>query len=175
MDEGQIAEFEKFYDGWFAKVYNYARHRTGSAAAADEIVSDVFTRVLEGWNRFDPAAGERGAWAFGIARNVVADRYRSWRRRAWEGLRALFDKPEPGPGPEEAAVRAEESRRLLRALSGLDDRARDIVCLRHHADMSNGAIAALLGITEGNVAVILFRSIRRLQVLLREGSCSHGR
>ncbi|MBI3298264.1 MAG: sigma-70 family RNA polymerase sigma factor [Elusimicrobia bacterium] len=174
MDESQVQEFEAFYERSFAKVYNYARHRTGSGTEADELVSEVFTRALEGWHRYDPAAGERGAWLFGIARNAAADRFRRLRRRLLGGLLELFDTPDPGPRPPEAAARSEDERRLQAALAALDERARDIVCLRYYADMTNRAIAGLIGLTEGNVAVILFRSLKTLRRSLGEEGSHAG-
>jgi len=72
-------DFSDFYEEWFDRVYNYARHRTGSGVRADEIVSDTFARVLSAWSSFDPFKGNRRSWLFAIAFRATADHYRAER------------------------------------------------------------------------------------------------
>lgn len=162
MNQNAVAEFGRFYEEWFDRVYNYARSRTGSGTRADEIVSDVFTRVLDSWDRFDEKKGDRRVWLFSIAFRSIADHYRSEARRKWSPLELFADrKPEPGPaGGLEAS---DEQARLAAALAALDERAREAVALKFYGGLTNRAIAALLGLGESNVAVILFRSVRLMR------------
>lgn len=158
--------FGRFYEQWFDRVYNYARHRTGSPVRADEIVSDTFARVLQSWDRYDAAKADRQTWLFSIAFRAVADHYRSESRRRQAPLEALPDPREPGGGPPHDAERAQQELQLANALAELEDQHREIVTLRFFAGMTNRAIARLLGISESNVAVILFRSIRKMRISL---------
>lgn len=168
----QSAEFAAFYDEWFSRVYNYARHRTGSATRADEIVSETFTRVLKSWDRFDAGKGDRQTWLFSIAFRAVADHYRSEKRRAWFSLDGHKEKSEDPP--DSALESAQEQLRLLAALAGLSDQHREVVSLRFFGGMTNRAIAGLLGLSESNVAVILFRSVRLMRKDLSGVEADHG-
>ncbi len=165
-------DFGGFYEEWFDKVYNYARHRADSPTRADEIVADTFTRAFKSWSGFDPAKGDRRTWLFAIATRAVADHYRSERRRGWFSL-GLFPEPREKGGPAEDLESRQEHRRLMKAMDGLGDEAREIVSLRFFGGMTNRAIAELLSLTESNVAVILFRSIRKMRGSFPEAEAEH--
>ncbi len=174
MSETTGQDFGEFYEEWFARVYNYARHRTGSATRADEIVSDTFSRVFEAWKRFDPEKGDRRTWLFAIAFRAVADHYRSEKRRYWYSLGLLARPAERDPGPAEELEQDERQRRLLAALDTLSAQHREIVALKFFAAMTNRDIARLVGLGESNVAVILFRSVRRMRLEFPAGEGDHG-
>lgn len=154
-------DFETFYETWFDRVYNYARHRTGSPTRADEIVSDVFTRAYKGWNTFDPDKGEQRTWLFAIAYRCVMDHYRAEKRRKWLSLGLLGAKEPSERGPE--AELGDAQKRLFEALAALDERSREIVTLKFFSGLTNRVIAAMLDLSESNVAVILYRSVRRMR------------
>ncbi|BAF60469.1 hypothetical protein PTH_2288 [Pelotomaculum thermopropionicum SI] len=69
-------------------------------------------------------------------------------------------------GPEETAIYNESREQLLTALSRLNDRERNLVALKFSAGLTNRAIAGIAGLTESNVAVILYRAVRRLRAEL---------
>jgi len=108
------------------------------------------------------------AWLFSIARHVITD----WQRRQylrqflpWE---AFGQQPSGEPGPEQAALESEERRQLHQALRQLSDRERDVLGLRFASEMTNREIAGLTGLSESNVAVILYRALRKLRQAMDE-------
>lgn len=163
MTEETAPGFAQFYEEWFPKVYNYARHRTGSATRADEIVSETFSRALKSWPSFDPSKGDRRTWLFSIAFRSVADHYRSESRRGWFGLDFLLGLEPREQGPEKQLEQAAESDRIVSALGGLSEEHREIVSLKFFGGLTNRAIAQLMSLSESNVAVIVFRSVRLLR------------
>jgi RNA polymerase sigma-70 factor, ECF subfamily len=169
----QSQDFSQFYEQWFDRVYGYARHRTGSATKADEIAADTFTRALKSWERFDAGKGDRQTWLFSIAFRAVADHYRGL-SRSGPSLETLPEPLERAPSPAEALERSQELARLTEALTGLEDQAREIVALKFFGRMTNRAIAGVLGLTESNVAVILFRSVRKMRKSFPVVEADHG-
>jgi RNA polymerase sigma-70 factor (ECF subfamily) len=178
-DDGSAAgnmrqEFAAFYEQSFGRVYNYARHRTGSAARADEIVSDTFSRAFKSWSRFDEANGDRRTWLFSIAFRAVADHYRSEKRGVWSSLEEVPDPRDQEAGPAQLAEDQDEKRLLTAALAELEDEPREIVSLRFFGGMTNRAIAELMSLSESNVAVILFRAVRRMRKNFPGVEADHG-
>ncbi|HAH07346.1 MAG TPA: RNA polymerase subunit sigma-24 [Elusimicrobia bacterium] len=163
MTDNAAEDFGDFYEEWFPRVYNYALHRTGLASRADEIVSETFARVLESWAGFDSEKGDRRTWLFSIAFRAVADHYRSEKRRRWFGLDALLGAEPAERGPESSLEQCQESERLLGVLGALSEEHREIVALKVFGGLTNRAIAKLLSLTETNVGVILFRSVRLMR------------
>lgn len=163
MTHNPTAEFAEFYEKWFDRVYNYARSRTGSAARADEIAADTFERAFRAWGKFDAERGDRQTWLFSIAFRSVADHYRSEKRGVWSSLELAPEPAADGDAPPQLAEQAQERKHLIAALASLEEQAREIVSLRFFSGMTNRAIGELLGLSESNVAVILFRSVRKMR------------
>ena len=163
MTQIPTSEFAEFYEKWFDRVYNYARGRTGSAARADEVAADTFERAFRAWGKFDAGRGDRQTWLFTIAFRSVADHYRSEKRGVWSSLELEPEPAADGDGPPQLVERAQERKDLAAALASLEEEAREVVSLRFFSGMTNRAIGELLGLSESNVAVILFRSVRKMR------------
>ena len=58
---------------------------------------------------------------------------------------------------------------LLKAVSALDERAREIIALKFSSGMTNRDIAKVTGLGESNVGVILYRALKTLQQTLAGG------
>jgi RNA polymerase sigma-70 factor (ECF subfamily) len=158
--------FAVLYDRYFARVFNYVVYRIGDAQTADDIVSQVFERVLHNLRRYEPEKGPFAAWLFTITRNAVNQHLRAARRRPCLALEDVPEWAHEDPMPEEIVVDRERQVDLLAALGRLDDRQRDLIGLRFAAGLTNRRIAQLTGLTESNVAVILHRAARRLRIEL---------
>lgn len=65
--------------------------------------------------------------------------------------------------PEDEAIRNEERRRLRMCLAGLSPREKEIISLKFGAELTNRRIAGMLGLSESNVGVMLYRAIRKLR------------
>jgi RNA polymerase sigma-70 factor (ECF subfamily) len=116
--------------------------------------------------RYRPERAPFAGWLFAVARNAVNDHLRAQRRRRWLSLEALRGRASPEP-PLEAAVIDDETRAdLLTAVARLSGRERDLIALKFAAGLTNRRIAQLTGLSESNVGVILYRTVRRLRAKL---------
>ena len=61
---------------WHLPLWKYARRLTGGEEAADDVVQDVWLRILRGLPGLREPARLR-PWIFGIARRVLMDRLRA--------------------------------------------------------------------------------------------------
>ena len=161
------AAFAALYDHYFPRVYNYTRYRVGDAQAADDLTAQTFERVLANILDYRPTRGPFAAWLFVIARNAVNDHLRAQKRRHWRSLVSLRNQASPLPGPEESLISDETKAELLAALARLSDRERDLVALKFTSGLTNRRIAELTGLSQSNVAVILYRAVRRLRAEMR--------
>lgn len=73
-----------------------------------------------------------------------------------------------GPGPSEAARRAEVRDRVRAALAALPERDREVVVLRYLEQMTAAEVAAVLGLTEPAVKSRALRAMQRLRALLAD-------
>lgn len=160
------AAFAAIYDHYFPRVYNYARYRVGDAQMADDLTAQIFEKVLVKIGEYRPERRPFAAWLFAIARNAVNDHLRAQRRHPWLSLDALRDRASASPPPEEIVEHDESRNELLDAVARLSERERELLALKFAAGLTNRDIAALAGLHEGNVGVILYRAVRRLRAML---------
>ena len=153
---------------WLARqygpaVYRLAFARTGSRADAEDVMQEVFVRLLK--VRPDFADREHAkAWLLRVAANCANDLFRApWRRRE-EPLSETLSAPE---GPEPGGV--------VEAVLALPPKYRTAVHLYYYEDLSVAEIAAILGKSEGAVKSRLFRARTLLREWMKEDEdVSHG-
>ncbi len=63
---------------------------------------------------------------------------------------------------------------MLQAMSFLSEQQRDLLALKFSVELTNRQIAALTGRTEQNVAVMIFRAIRKLRQAMGEVEDLHA-
>lgn len=160
--------FEELYDRFFARIYNYIFYQVHDREQADELVSEVFTKIYRGLSRFDGNKAPFSAWLYAIARNTVRDSRRSRRYPVALPMDLLPELASTLRSPEDSLLLKERVESVLRAVNRLGKREREIVGMRMGARISNREIAGILHMKEGTVAVCLFRAIRRIRKLLLE-------
>ncbi len=183
FDESELAAraatdpdaFAALFDRYYGPVYNYARYRVDNPADAEDLAALVFERLLKGIRRYDPERGPFEPWLWAVARNAVNDHLRRKRLIAWLPFDSLFHHPASDTEPFDTAAQHEQRERLARALRRLDGRQRELLGLKFHSGLSHAQIAALTGLSESNVGVMVFRALERLRRAFKEMDAVDGR
>jgi RNA polymerase sigma factor (sigma-70 family) len=157
------AAFAELYDHYFPRIFNYVRYRVQDSNLADDLTALIFERALQHISHYNQEKGTFSVWIFAIARNAISDHLRAQRRHRWFSLDTIWEWASSSPQPDELVIKGETRDELLEALEGLGERERDIIALKYGAQLTNRRIASLTGLSESNVAVILYRSVRRLR------------
>ena len=158
--------FAALYDHYFSRIYNYIRYRVQDTEVTDDLTAQVFERALVNIGRYNAEKAPFAAWLFTIARNTTNDYLRGERRRRWLSLDALSHRASNEPQPSEIVADDEVRDQLLLAVASLSSRERDLIGLKFAAGLTNRRIAEMTGLREGNVAIILYRAMRRLRAEL---------
>jgi len=161
------ARFDALYRKYVAQVYNFAVYELGDHHEAEDATERTFLSALAGLARFqERARAEDGrdastfrVWLFRIARNVIAERRRRWRRRPEAPLDAAIETADP-TDVERAVVDREAATSAWRAVDRLTGDRRRAVILRFVHEMSTAEIAAVLERSEGAVRVLIHRGLR---------------
>src|ERR1044071_3473130 len=89
--------FDELYARYSPRVFGYLFQRlNGNAEEAEDLTADVFTKVYEKIDGFEPQGAPLSAWGFRTAHNRLSD---SVRRRATQMPLHLDDAPEISSGP----------------------------------------------------------------------------
>ncbi len=162
------ADFAAIYDHYFSRVYTYIRYRVGDAATTDDLTAQVFERTLTRIDGFNPERASFSVWLFAIARNAVNDHLRSQLRHPWLTLDVISRHANTEVLPEEHCVGQETRHELLEAMAQLDEREIELIALKFTSGLTNRHIARIMRLSEKNVSVILYRTIRHLREILKK-------
>jgi len=161
------ADFEKMYEEFFPKIYNYVFYRLLNKEQTEDVVSDIFFKVVENLHRYDPRKGSFSTWIFAIARNTLTDYYR--RRRVFVSMDDPDIHIEPSVDFEEQCdvIADEELREMYKALAVLDERTRTVLSLKYFGEFNNREISRQTGINESTVSTLCCRGLAKLEKVLR--------
>jgi RNA polymerase sigma-70 factor (ECF subfamily) len=161
---GDDLALARIYDDYSATVYGLALHITGSRGAAEEITQDVFVRLWEQPDRYDPARGGLRPWLATMARRRAVD----WLRRSGrqrervEGLvRERWRAADRAADAAHVAVRT--------AVDRLPEVNRRVLLLAYYGGLTYGDVANALGIPEGTVKSHMRTALQRLAADLAAG------
>jgi RNA polymerase sigma-70 factor (ECF subfamily) len=161
----RLDRFERLYADHADRLFAFLAYRTGDRGLAEDLLADVFERVLRARRTFDPRKGSETTWLYSIALN----RLRDARRRAEVERRALERyAAEPGPVQDDLEDRLIERERVLRALDLVSENERELLALRFGADLTVPQVAEVIGQPLTTVEGRLYRALRRLRGVLEE-------
>jgi RNA polymerase sigma-70 factor (ECF subfamily) len=151
-------------------IVRYCRARLGRVngryASADDVAQEVCLGVLRSLPGFRDRGRPFSAFVYAIAANKVADAQRAAvRDQTVASVEALLEHPDPAPGPEQVAERADVGRRLGRLMRHLPPLHREIVVLRVAVGLSAEDVGQVLGMSAGAVRVAQSRALARLRNL----------
>jgi RNA polymerase sigma-70 factor (ECF subfamily) len=107
-----------------------------------------------------------------LAQRRSIDREQPIARPAWvdeSSLQLVARLVDGERTPASAAIHQELQRRLDDALTELGEADREIILMRHHEQLSNQEVAAVLELTEAAASMRYLRALRRLREVLTPG------
>ncbi|MDD7362834.1 MAG: sigma-70 family RNA polymerase sigma factor [Peptoniphilus sp.] len=155
--------FETVYEQYFTRVFKFVSYRLSDRDAAQDVTSDIFQKVYLNLASYDEDLGSFDVWIFTIARNTLNDYYRRRSKRRWIPLFKLNDSLPSSEDVGEHIEREEERAHLHSLVQQLKPRDRMILSYKFGAELSNGAIAELMDLEPGHVAVIVHRLLKQLK------------
>ena len=176
VERAQAGESEAFgliYDRYVDTVFRFVYFRVGNRQLAEDLTSDTFLRALKRIGSFTWQGRDLGAWLVTIARNLVADHFKSGRYRleVTTGDVLDADREDRGPegSPESAVVDHITNVALLTAVKQLNPEQQECIVLRFLQGFSVAETAQTMGKNEGAIKALQYRAVRALARLLPEG------
>jgi RNA polymerase sigma-70 factor (ECF subfamily) len=159
------AAFRRLYEDNVAAVYRYVAGRQrnpGERADIADVVADVFAVA---WRRRSdrPAGATERFWLFGVARRVLADHWRSDRRRRRLWLRMAA---QPSGLATPGGTDSEMTEQLEAALGRLKEKDREVLRLVAWDELDRTEAADAMGCSVNAFNIRLHRALRRLSTEL---------
>jgi len=153
------ARIEDLFRRYGGGVGSYVYARVGDVDLAEQITSSVFLIVVE---RIEQCKRSPAGWIYSIVRSELARYFRD--RKPTKPLSPAVIAP--ALTPAEVAERRELQARMTTALAELSDEQQRIVYMKFFQDLPNVEIAEIMGMTAGNVGVVIHRAVKRLRELM---------
>lgn len=166
--EGDHEALASLYDLTRRQIYGLLARILQNAAAAEEVLLDVYTQVWRQAGRFDRKRGSALAWLTTMARSRAIDRLRSGRLEAahtekWGELKEVAD----ASNGEGTAAEYELRTLVSSALEKLPQEQREVIELAYFRGMSHGELAAWLGLPLGTVKTRVRLGMLKLREILQ--------
>jgi RNA polymerase sigma-70 factor (TIGR02952 family) len=167
--DGDVAAFGMLYDHYVDLIYRYVYNRVGSVPLAEDLTSETFLRALRRIRLYTWQGKDFGAWLVTIARNLVADHFKSGRHRMEVCTAETVEPADAGrheESPERAVIDAMTNRILLAAVRDLNDDQRRCVVLRFLRGLSVAETALVMDRNVGAIKALQYRAVRALARML---------
>ncbi|SEL42476.1 ECF subfamily RNA polymerase sigma factor, BldN family [Streptacidiphilus jiangxiensis] len=164
--DGDGEAFGQLYDHYADTVYRYIYYRVGGRATAEDLTSETFLRALRRIGTFTWQGRDFGAWLVTIARNLVADHFKSSRFRLEVTTGEMLDSNQVEPSPEDSVLESLSNAALLEAVRRLNPQQQECVTLRFLQGLSVAETARIMGKNEGAIKTLQYRAVRTLARLL---------
>lgn len=162
---GELSKLAVLFERHHRALFRYFVSMNRSRELAEDLVQDVFFRMLRYRASYDPEKPFT-AWMYQIARHASVDQAQ---KRGGEviGIEEYTERrAEPAStaaGPEEHATHNQNLALLQRALDRLPDDKRELLVLSRFQGMKYDQIAEILGCEVGAVKVRVYRAMRALE------------
>lgn len=148
-------------------IFRYCRYRLNSQADAEDCTSEVFSR----WLASDNAPTDLNSlrpWMFGVARNVLAEKYRELAKN--KGEIVAGEESDDSTNIEMENIDQELLKLIKKEIKNLDEEAQEVLTLKIWEEMSFKQIAEIIQKSENTVKTTYYRSLEEIKVKLNSKS-----
>ncbi|UCZ53666.1 RNA polymerase sigma factor SigX [Bacillus shivajii] len=172
-------EFERLYETYHHKLFNYIFYMVRSREVAEELVQEVYIKVLNSYENYEGRSSEK-TWLYSVAKHVGIDwiRKQSRQKRKWEGQEfewseREFEVYDLAPLPEEILVQKDEMQQVYKSLAKCTEDQQQVILLRYIESLSITETAEVLSWTESKVKTTQHRALKALKKYAEDSDIEH--
>ena len=160
--EGEMQAMDELLRRYKNPIFRFALRLCQNTADAQEIAAEVFLRVHENRDRYEPL-GKFSTWIFSIAHNLFVSRLRkdkwqvNWPRQK-DDPEKLMDFASNQPSVQEQVSRNEFSALVKKHIQGLPFLQKEALVLREYEQLDYEEIAKILNKSLGTVKTLIHRA-----------------
>ena len=167
LDCSRDRDFKSIYDETFDLLFKVSYRIVLDEEAAEDLVHDSYIKANEKKMVF-PSLNDAKFWLIRVVKNASLNYAKRKLREAKAYQKALYESPQHMDGGETDYLKNEAILKAQEALNQLPPKLKEVIVLKEYGDLNYKEIGAVLGITEGNVKVRVFRAREQLAKLIGE-------
>ena len=165
IDGSNPADFRNLYNETFSLLYKISWRIVNDEEAAEDLVHDSYIKATEKKLKF-PSIDDAKFWFIRVVKNTSLNYAKRKTREKKAYSKAFYEDNRKVESGESELLQAEAKKRTVEALNTLPKNLKEVLILREYGDLSYKEIGKVLGITEGNVKVRMFRARAQLEKLI---------
>jgi RNA polymerase sigma-70 factor (ECF subfamily) len=158
-------EFRRIYDSVFPILFRVANRIVNSDDAAEDLCQESFFKLYEK-NMVFPNMEEAKYWLIRVVKNAALNYAKRLGRERKAYQRAFREGTKQEETGEGLLVKKELQAEVKEALDKLPENLKMALIFKEYAELNYKEIGRILGISEGNVKVRVFRAREKLADLL---------
>lgn len=160
-------EFRRLYETLFKLIFRVAYRVTQDVDTSEDLCHEAFIKYYKRHKSF-PDENQAKYWLIRVVKNTAinSEKRKNRERNAYGRLKKMV--PKYSITGEEAFLQSEAAVAVKTALKMLPYQYRIVLVLKEYEGLSYREIGSIMGISEGNVKVRVFRGREKLQKFLEE-------
>jgi RNA polymerase sigma-70 factor (ECF subfamily) len=167
LNAGNSADFRVIYDASMQMLFKISYRVVNDEEAAEDIVHDSLIKANEKCLVF-PSLNDAKYWLIRVVKNASLNyiKRKDRERKAYE--KVLYEDKHKYDSGETSLLKKDSIQKAREALKKLPKNLQEVLMLKEYGDLNYKEIGQILGITEGNVKVRVFRAREQLVKLIGE-------
>lgn len=160
-------DFRKIYDECMQMLFKVSYRIVNDEEAAEDLAHDSLIKANEKALVF-PSINDAKYWLIRVVKNASLNyvKRKDRERKAYE--KVLYEDKRKSETGESELLKQESINKAKEALKKLPKNLQEVLLLREYGDLNYKEIGKVLGITEGNVKVRIFRAREQLIKIIGE-------
>lgn len=165
LNAAESADFKIIYDATMQMLYRISYRIVNDEEAAEDLAHDSLIKANEKKLVF-PSINDAKYWLIRVVKNASLNyvKRKARERKAYE--KALYEEHRVVQSGETELLTAESIKIAKEALGKLPQKLKEAIVLKEYSDLNYKEIGKVLGISEGNVKVRIFRARKLLEELV---------
>lgn len=171
LRRGDDAAMVAVYERYFSPLYQYIRLKVGDRMLAQDIVSEVFARLMESIGRPSAPRDNLRAWLFRVARSEIFHALGKNRPHSEIQLEEWMPAPDYHDPQTDDAI---SMNRVRHALNMLVPEHQEVLILRFGLRLTLKETADIMGKSVAAIKSLQFRAVDTLRGILLETEANNG-
>lgn len=167
LNAGNPSDFKTIYDASMQMLYKISYRIVNDEEVAEDLVHDSLIKANEKSLVF-PSLNDAKYWLIRVVKNASLNyvKRKDRERKAYE--KVLYEDHRKSDSGETDLLKKDSIKKAREALQKLPKNLQEVLMLKEYGDLNYKEIGKILGITEGNVKVRVFRAREQLLKLIGE-------
>ena len=162
---GDFEAFGELYAMYLDRIYRYVFYQVKDKMAAEDLTEEIF---MKAWKAIGSYKGKERtflSWLYRIAHNHVIDSFRTRRQNSSLDMETATGSSDP----MREAERNLEEQEILRLVSCLPPKQKEVIILKFIEGLDNRDIQEITGKSQGAIRAIQMRALATLRQRLTQG------